>query len=168
MPKIILRNVLQSDLSFFYQYQLNEEAIKMTSFPPRNEQVFYEHWKKILINPNIRIKSIIFNDKVAGSILSFEMEGQREVGYWLGQEFWGKGIATEALKHFLVQEQQRPLFAHIAKHNLASKRVLEKCGFNVIGKRVLEKCGFNVIGETKWKFTEDSAEVDEFILQLLQ
>ncbi|MFN8426694.1 MAG: GNAT family N-acetyltransferase [Anaerolineales bacterium] len=30
----------------------------------------------------------------AGSIGSWDMEGKREVGYWIGKEFWGKGIAT--------------------------------------------------------------------------
>lgn len=152
--KILLRDVFQSDLPYFFQYQLDEEAIKMTSFPPRDENSFYEHWSKIMVNPNISIQTILFNDQVAGSILSFEMEGEREVGYWLGKEFWGQGIASTALTQFLGQEKKRPLFAHIAKQNHASKRVLEKCGFIVLG-------------ETKWKFTPESEEVDEFILRLL-
>lgn len=152
--KIFLRNVIESDLPYFFLYQLDEEAIKMTSFPPRDEKTFYEHWSKIMVNPNIFIRTILFNDQVAGSILSFEMEGEREVGYWLGKEFWGQGIASESLKQFLVQEKMRPLFAHIAKQNHASKRVLEKCGFIVLA-------------ETKWKFTPESEEVDEYLLKLL-
>jgi RimJ/RimL family protein N-acetyltransferase len=63
-----------------------------------------------------------------------EMEGEREVGYWLGREFWGRGIATEALSQFLGVVKTRPLFAHVAKHNHGSRRVLEKCGFKVIGE----------------------------------
>jgi RimJ/RimL family protein N-acetyltransferase len=52
-------------------------------------------------------------------------------GYWLGQKFWGKGIATEALTQFLALDKSRPLYAIIAKTNRGSARVLEKCGFKV-------------------------------------
>ncbi|MBP8242640.1 MAG: GNAT family N-acetyltransferase, partial [Thermoflexales bacterium] len=55
--------------------------------------------------------------------------GQREVGYWLGREFWGKGIATRALEAFLAIDTTRPLHAFVVHHNLGSIRVLEKCGF---------------------------------------
>jgi RimJ/RimL family protein N-acetyltransferase len=56
------------------------------------------------------------------------------VGYWLGREFWGKGIATRALEEFLQEIKTRPLYAHVAKHNIGSRRVLEKCGFAVSGE----------------------------------
>ena len=49
------------------------------------------------------------------------------------QAFWGKGIATQALTDFLKLES-RPLHAHVAKTNIASIRVLEKCGFKRIGE----------------------------------
>ncbi|RPJ44644.1 MAG: N-acetyltransferase, partial [Chloroflexi bacterium] len=64
----------------------------------------------------------------------FVLQGEREVGYWLGREFWGRGIATQALTAFLEQVTERPLFAHVAKHNLSSRRVLEKCAFAVVGE----------------------------------
>lgn len=57
------------------------------------------------------------------------MEGQREIGYWIGKEYWGRGIATEALAAFLLLETRRPLLAYAARDNVASIRVLEKCGF---------------------------------------
>ena len=154
MPnKTFLRDVIQSDLPFFYQYQLEEEAIEMTSFPARDESAFYAHWSKIMADSKILIKTILFNEQVAGSVLSFEMEGEREVGYWLGKKFWGQGIASESLKQFLGLETRRPLSAHIAKQNLASKKVLEKCGFIVRG-------------EYKWKPNPEAEEVDEFTLRL--
>ncbi|HWM24181.1 MAG TPA: GNAT family N-acetyltransferase, partial [Chthoniobacterales bacterium] len=45
--------------------------------------------------------------------------------------FWGRGVATEALSAFLILEQTRPLHAGVAKHNVASIRVLQKCGFKL-------------------------------------
>lgn len=58
-------------------------------------------------------------------------EGRREIGYWFGREFWGKGIATEALRAFVSQVTTRPLHAYVAAHNVGSIRVLEKGGFTI-------------------------------------
>jgi len=72
---------------------------------------------------------------MAGTIMSFENCGKREVGYWIGDEYWGKDLATEALSEFLVYvEVRHPLQTGVAKHNIASVRVSEKCGFVVIGE----------------------------------
>jgi RimJ/RimL family protein N-acetyltransferase len=71
---------------------------------------------------------------VAGNIGSWQQADEREVCYWLGKEYWGKGIATRALTELLKEVTQRPLFAHVIKHNLASIRVLEKCGFTRYGE----------------------------------
>jgi RimJ/RimL family protein N-acetyltransferase len=64
----------------------------------------------------------------------FERAGQPLVGYWIGRNYWGKGIATRALSEFLGQVAARPLNSRVAKHNVASIRVLEKCGFAVAGE----------------------------------
>ena len=52
-------------------------------------------------------------------------------GVQIDRAFWGRGVATEALSAFLCVEQTRPLYAGVAKHNVASIRVLEKCGFKL-------------------------------------
>jgi RimJ/RimL family protein N-acetyltransferase len=150
---VSLRNVIESDLPFFFEYQRDDLAVQMTSFPPREKEAFDLHWAKIMANEAIIIRTILFDGQVAGSILSFEMEGEREVGYWLGREYWGKGIASEALRQFLGQVAMRPLFARVAQQNTASKRVLEKCGFVVIG-------------EEKWIPPTGSEEVMEYVLRL--
>jgi len=68
---------------------------------------------------------------VAGYVVSFERADLREVGYWIGKEFWGRGIATLALGSFLECDPARPLHARVAKSNRGSVRVLEKCGFTI-------------------------------------
>ena len=135
MPNNIqLRDVIETDLSIFYVQQLDSEAAQMAEFPSRNRDAFMMHWNRIMADGTIQIKTILFEGKVAGNIVCFEQLGEREVGYWLGKEFWGKGIATQALKDFLKDIKTRPLYAHVAKHNIGSKRVLEKCGFTVAGE----------------------------------
>jgi hypothetical protein len=72
---------------------------------------------------------------VAGSVLTYEDENEKpEVSYWIGKPYWGRGVATRALLAFLKRIKVRPLYARAAKDNLASLRVLEKCGFTRIGE----------------------------------
>jgi RimJ/RimL family protein N-acetyltransferase len=67
-------------------------------------------------------------------VLSIEQFGEREVSYWIGKEYWGRGIATKALTLFLEELKVRPLYARAAKDNVASLRVLAKCGFTFVGE----------------------------------
>ncbi|BCS90086.1 GNAT family N-acetyltransferase [Pseudodesulfovibrio sediminis] len=59
------------------------------------------------------------------------------VGYWLGVEYWGKGLATEvvqALVEYMTHETDvKKLTATVFGWNPASRRVLEKCGFDLEG-----------------------------------
>jgi [ribosomal protein S5]-alanine N-acetyltransferase len=56
-----------------------------------------------------------------------------EIGYWLGEPFWGKGIATEALKiltqYALETRKFIRVYAGVLENNPASARVLEKAGY---------------------------------------
>jgi RimJ/RimL family protein N-acetyltransferase len=131
---IQLRDVMESDLPIFFDHQRDPKASRMASLPSRSREGFMAHWKKILADESVQIQTILYNGAVAGNIVCFEQLGDREVGYWLGREFWGKGIATRALEEFLSQIETRPLYAHVAKHNVGSRRVLEKCGFVVSGE----------------------------------
>jgi RimJ/RimL family protein N-acetyltransferase len=73
---------------------------------------------------------------VAGNIVCFDRDDKRLVGYWLGREFWGQGLATRALAELLVEVTERPLYAYVAKTNIGSARVLEKCGFELTDHRI--------------------------------
>jgi RimJ/RimL family protein N-acetyltransferase len=131
---IQLRDVRESDLSIFFEQQRDPLANQMAAFPARDKDAFMSHWAKILKDETTILQTILFEGQVAGNLVSFELSDQREVGYWLGREFWGKGIASRALLKFLKQVKERPLYAHVARHNIASLRVLEKCGFRLQGE----------------------------------
>ena len=132
--RILLRDVAESDLPILFEQQLDPEATAMAAFPARDKEAFYAHSRKIMADRSLVFKVVVSDDQVAGSFFSWEMEGNWEVGYWLGREFWGKGIATRALAEYLKSTTTRPLSAHVAKHNIGSRRVLEKCGFTVTGE----------------------------------
>jgi RimJ/RimL family protein N-acetyltransferase len=135
---IILRDVVEDDLAIFFEQQSDPEANTMAAFTAKDatdREAFNVHWNRILGDATVIIKTIVFDGLIAGSVLSYEEDGKTEVSYWLGKEYWGKGLATRALLLFLTNvNQTRPIFARVAKDNLGSRRVLEKCGFMVIGE----------------------------------
>lgn len=103
----------------------------MAAFAARDRDAFMAHWSKIVADERLVAKTVVADGQVAGNIVSWDQAGRQEIGYWIGREFWGKGIATRALDAFLHDVTTRPLFAHVAAHNVASIRVLEKCGFTI-------------------------------------
>ena len=132
--QIQLRDVVEGDLDILFAQQMDLDANQMAAFAARDREAFMLHWAKILKDTSIIKKTIFIGEQVAGNIVCFESLGKREIGYWLGRSFWNKGLATIALKTFLIEIKVRPVFACVAKHNLASIRVLEKCGFIIVGE----------------------------------
>lgn len=135
-PTVTLRDVIPSDLPIFFEMQRDPEANRMAAFTsrdPSDRHAFDLHWEKILNDDTVINKTILYNGEVAGNIAKFIMFNQPEIGYWIDKAFWGKGIATQALEAFLQIVTMRPIYAAAAKDNLASLRVLQKCGFVITG-----------------------------------
>ena len=153
MEEIRIRDVEEADLAVFFQHQADAEASRMAALPPRGSKEFTDHWNKILADRDVIAQTILCGDQVVGNLVSFLQSGRRLVGYWIGREHWGRGIATRGLQQFLELIRIRPLYAHVAKHNAASLRVLEKCGFEVCGD------GPGIPGP-------DGARIPEFVLKL--
>ena len=109
--------------------KIEPEANEMAAFPPRGHDAFMAHWAKILVDETAVAMAVVVDGRVAGNVGCWTQDGQRLVGYWIGKEFWGQGVATQMLSMFLNVMAERPLQAHVVKHNVASIRVLEKCGF---------------------------------------
>ena len=131
---VTLRPVEPSDLPVLYEHQRDPVAIALAGVGGRDQDAFDEHWDTILADPESLIRTVVVDGQVAGHVLSFERDGRREVGYWLGRDHWGRGVATAALVAFLGEERTRPLHAGVQPANGGSLRVLEKCGFVVCGE----------------------------------
>ena len=132
MAKITLRPVLETDLPILFQQQLDPEAVAISAYPAKDRGEFMRHWEGILKNKNVTAHTILYKEKVAGHILCWK-EGKYEqrIGYWIGKEFWRRGIASAAVQELLLLVQVRPLFAEVANHNIASQKVLQKNGFTL-------------------------------------
>jgi len=127
--RVALREVRQDDLPVFFEDQRDPEAARMAAFPSREREAFYTHWAKVLSDPSNVVKTIVLGDAVAGNVCSWGPPEERLVGYWIGKKYWGRGVASLALASLLEVERTRPLYAHVARHNAGSIRVLQKCGF---------------------------------------
>ena len=133
---ITLRPVMADDLPIFFEQQRDPEAVHMAAFTARDPddlEAFLSHWQRVLANETNINRTILWKGQVAGNIVCYLRDGQPEIGYWIGKEHWGRGIATQALRLFLAELEVRPLHASAARDNLASIHVLEKCGFKLSG-----------------------------------
>ena len=151
-----LRRSEKSDLEFFFQFQLDKEANYLAAFTakdPTDKEAYFEKYSKHMDDPTINMQTILVGETIAGSIAKFVLEGDTEITYWIDKKFWGKGIATQALKTLLAIENTRPVFGRVAFDNVGSQRVLEKCGFVKIGT-------------DKGFANARQAEIEEFIYKL--
>jgi RimJ/RimL family protein N-acetyltransferase len=140
IDSVTLRPVVDADIAVLYAQQADPDASAMANFPSRDEPTHAAHWTKIRSDPKVIIRAILVDGRLAGNVLSFlgaheSSSGahERDVGYWVGREFWGQGVASIALEQFLKVETVRPLFARVAPTNPGSQRVLSKCGFSQVG-----------------------------------
>lgn len=136
-PRIELRAVCDEDLPVFFEQQLDPGANHLAAFTraePADRAAFDAHWKRIRGDSSIAIRTIIAVREIAGHVASFDRSRQRELTYWLGRAFWGRGIASAAVSLFLEVDRHRPLHARVAADNTASIRVLEKSGFEEIDR----------------------------------
>lgn len=155
MP-VTLRPVETADLPIFFAQHQDADALWMAAFTPpdpADQAALFAHWSRLMRDPAIVYRTILADGQVAGSLIYFEMFDQKQVGYWLGREFWGRGIATQALTLFLDLLPERPVYGRTAFDNLGSQRVLQKCGFRLVAR------------ETGYANAR-RAEIGEYVFQL--
>jgi ribosomal-protein-alanine N-acetyltransferase len=154
--EIILRKTEIIDLEYFFIFQLDNEANYLAAFTsedPTDKTAYLQKYIKLLNDRTINMQTIIVENTIAGSVAKFEMKGEAEVTYWIDKKFWGKGVATKALKNLLKNENTRPIFGRVAFDNFGSQKVLEKCNFAKIGR-------------DKGFANARQAEIEEFIYKL--
>jgi RimJ/RimL family protein N-acetyltransferase len=132
-----LREVRDEDLPLLFEQWADPVAVHMAAFPAPDHMdwdAFERHWSRLRADEAVLARVIVVDDDIAGTIGSWGDAGEREVRSWIGRSYWGKGIATNALKAFLAVDRSRPLYARVASGNVGSRRVLEKCGFGVMAR----------------------------------
>ncbi|GCB50444.1 GNAT family N-acetyltransferase [Streptomyces sp. NL15-2K] len=128
---VALREIHDSDLPVFFRQMNDPEAVRMAAFTakdPADWDAFDAHWQRIRSSDDVA-RTVLADGDVVGSVAVYGEPGEREVTYWIDRAYWGRGIATAALRDLLAEVPERPLYARAAADNEGSLRVLEKCGF---------------------------------------
>lgn len=131
-PDVRLREVRDGDLDALYEVQREPEGVAMVGIGSRDRGSFDAHWARIRSDGETTLRTIEADGAVAGWGVVFAVDGRLNVGYWLGREFWGRGIASETLRLLVAEVAERPLWATVLPENAGSRRVLEKNGFVLV------------------------------------
>ncbi|MDD7281822.1 MAG: GNAT family N-acetyltransferase [Erysipelotrichaceae bacterium] len=137
--RLILRPWSIQDAVDLYQQAKNPNVGPMAGWPVHTS---VENSKEIIekyLSGPLTYAICLKDNKIIGSIelqdanhLSQEI-GELEIGYWIGQEYWGNEYTVEAMKcliQYAFDELESPgLWCGYYDENHKSKRVMEKCGF---------------------------------------
>ena len=120
-------------------------------------------WIKLNKNSKKNNFAIIINNKVAGAVgFSFKDGDKAHVavlGYWLGEEYWGKGIATKVVK----------LIVNYIFDNFKIERIEAKVySWNPPSAKVLTKSGFKLEGTTRMSTLKAGVIVDELVYSIIR
>ncbi|GAA1857284.1 GNAT family N-acetyltransferase [Microbacterium koreense] len=137
MGHIELRDVDDDDIDAIFDMMRDREAIALAAFTAENpdDRDAFDAWIGRQRTSDDVIYDVVTEDGgFAGSIAVFTVNGDREVSYWIARNAWGRGVASGALRILVSREAERPLFARVAAHNVASIAVLEKNGFTEVSR----------------------------------
>lgn len=138
---LVLRPWVESDAMWLYHYAKNPKIGPVAGWPP-HESV--EDSKQVIktVFSKKETYAIVFNGKAIGCVgillypdgNHYWGEGNGELGYWIGEQFWGLGLVVEAskrlLEHVFKDLELTNVFATFKEGNNQSKRVLQKLGFD--------------------------------------
>src|SRR3954454_22775336 len=99
----VLRDVELDDIEIFYTQEADPVANTMAAFPARDRTAHAAHWQKVLANDSNVARAIVEQGQVVGYIGSWDADGQRLGGYWIGRDHRGRGIPTRALADFVAE-----------------------------------------------------------------
>lgn len=153
---VALRPSTPADAPVVFRIESDPKGRRMAAFGGEDSPslgAFQSRWERMIRDRSVRVRTVLWNGEIVGWVGQFELFQKPSVAYWIDREFWGRGIATRALLALLAESPVRPMYARVAKDNVASRRVLEKCGFTLSG----EEKGF-----ARYR----GVEVEELIYQL--
>jgi len=150
--ELVLKPVPPEDYAAYHKMIDNPNIARMTGSIPHPVDLDFVvdrlegRAKEEAEEGNRAERGIYVDGMLVGGALHFPGEdGHQEIGYFIGEDHWGKGYATKAAQAVikLAREQgfRGKLIAQHAKDNPASGRVLEKVGFTVVGEGVSKSAG---------------------------
>ena len=144
--RLTLRRWRENDAEALYKYASDGRVSEMALWPRHTSVDMSREVIKDFFQPNPFTLAMVLketNEPIgciglvpAGAEHYKPLTNEREVGYWIGHSYWGKGLTTEALAALISfcrgSLHLDSLLITIDANNLASQRVAEKCGFQQI------------------------------------
>lgn len=163
--RLILRPPLPGDAAAFAGVANNMDiASQMSGLPHPFTEKDAESWiAATQANTDSRKISFVIalrgDGTVAGATgIRPDDDGDAEINYFLGDAFWGRGLATEAaqgiIDHAFTTQDIERIVGRCRTSNRGSRRVLEKCGFQYAGSGMCNCTALN-----------SSFASDDFILE---
>lgn len=146
---ITLRDYTKADINQLVELANNKKISQylVDTFPFPYSKSDAEFWIEIGCREQGNVTKVIeYNNEFVGSVgikpqFSWKSHSA-EIGYFVGEMYWGKGIATAALRIMTTLAFEtlkfRKLFAPVLAPNTASMHVLEKCGYSLEGILIQE------------------------------
>ena len=149
--RLVLRNWKEKDLDDFYEYAKVPGVGEMAGWPHHeSKEVTKSILKDFIEKDEVYALVLKENNKVIGSLgihnrkmdESYIGNIQREIGYVLSKDYWGRGIMSEAVKaaiKYAFEELNVDVLwcGHFVSNN-QSRRVIEKCGFKFYSEGIYE------------------------------
>jgi len=140
---LTLREVRDEDLPLLFEQWADPVAVHMAAFTAPDHMdwdAFERRWSRLRADETVLARVVVVDDDVAGTIGSWGESGEREVTYWIGRSYWGKGIATDALIAFLAVDRSRPLHARVRPGRCRDGRRLRSRKWGVGGGLLAAWC----------------------------
>ena len=152
LSKSVIRNFKMSDKKSIAKHANNRKIWLnvRNAFPHPYTVTNAEQWISSILEQKVKTKFAIAVDGKAIGGIGVEMKGDvysqtMEFGYWIGEEYWNRGIITEAIQavsdYVFEKFDIIRLEAHVYHWNISSMRVLEKVGFEkeaILKKRIFK------------------------------
>lgn len=146
--RLVLRKIEVTDLNDVYEYTSNPKVPKYLLWYPHKTpsytKQYLEYLEKLYKKGKFYDWGIVYCGKIIGTVgfSSFNLKNNSaEIGYVLNSEFWGKGIAVEAvleiLKFAFYNLALSKVEAMFLPDNTQSRRVLEKCNFKYSEQKLI-------------------------------
>lgn len=135
MP-VVLRDVADTDLDEFFEWEREPRAVQMAAFTrpdPSDRTSFEAHYQRARSDPSVTLRAVDDDGVLVGPVASFSIDGDREVSYWINPGPMGRRPRLCCADRVLRIETARPLFARVAEHNTGSAKVLTRAGFTHVG-----------------------------------
>ncbi len=161
-----VRSFVESDAPAIAQYANNSRISRnmRDSFPYPYTLVDAQAWIIVATAAEVQTNFAIASatEVIGGIGFTLRDDVQRrsaEIGYWIGEPFWGRGIATDALR--AVTDYA---FTH---HDLARIEAIVY-EWNPASSRVLEKAGYTLEARVRNSITKDGQTIDHFLYARVQ